>query len=48
MSALLENNLDLCYIDIVSEHGHDSFLLDVPLYHELLSAYFDRIARELS
>ncbi len=48
VSALLENNLDVSYIDIVSEHGHDSFLLDVPLYHELLSAYFDRVARELS
>ncbi len=47
VSALLENNLDVSYINIVSEHGHDSFLLDVPLYHELLGAYFERIEREL-
>ena len=48
MSALLENNLDVSYIDVESEYGHDSFLLEVPLYHDVLRAYFDRISLELS
>ena len=48
VSALLENNCDVSYIDIESEYGHDSFLLDVPLYHEVLAAYFDGIHRQLS
>ena len=43
VSALLENNLDVSYIDVESEYGHDSFLLEVPLYHDVLRAYFDRI-----
>ena len=47
VSALLENNRDVSYIDIESEYGHDSFLLDVPLYHEVLAAYFDGIHRQL-
>ena len=48
VSALLENNLDVSYIDVESEYGHDSFLLEVPLYHDVLRAYFDRISLELS
>lgn len=44
VSALLENNLDVSYIDVESEYGHDSFLLEVPLYHDVLRAYFDRIS----
>ena len=43
VSALLENNLDVSYIDVESEYGHDSFLLEVPLYHDVLRAYFNRI-----
>ena len=43
VSALLENNLDVSYIDVESDYGHDSFLLDVPLYHDVLNAYFNRI-----
>ena len=47
VSALLDNNLDVSFIDVESAQGHDSFLLDVPLYHEILHAYFERIHREL-
>ncbi|MGR8946569.1 MAG: homoserine O-succinyltransferase MetX [Gammaproteobacteria bacterium] len=48
VSALLENNCDVSYIDIESDYGHDSFLLDLQLYHEVLSAYFDGIHRQLT
>lgn len=47
VSALLDNNLEVSYVDVESEQGHDSFLLEVPQYHEILYAYFDRIYREL-
>ena len=42
--ALLDNDLDVSYVDIESELGHDSFLLPIPQYHKVLRAYFDRIA----
>ena len=41
--ALLDNDLDVSYVDIESELGHDSFLLPIPQYHNVLRAYFDRI-----
>ncbi|MBK6658517.1 MAG: homoserine O-acetyltransferase [Proteobacteria bacterium] len=41
--ALLDNDLDVSYVDIESELGHDSFLLPIPQYHQVLRAYFDRI-----
>jgi homoserine O-acetyltransferase len=44
--ALLDNDLDVSYIDIVSELGHDSFLLPIPHYHRVLDTYFARVAAE--
>ncbi len=44
--ALLEANLDVSYVELESELGHDSFLLEIPLYHEALAAWFQRIAAE--
>jgi len=41
--ALLDNDLDVSYVDIESELGHDSFLLPIAQYHEVLRAYFDRV-----
>jgi len=41
--ALLDNDLDVSYIDVESELGHDSFLLPIPQYHRVLRAYYDRI-----
>jgi len=43
VSALLDANLDVSYVEIESELGHDSFLLDIPLYHAALKTYFQRI-----
>jgi len=42
--ALLDNDLDVSYVDIESELGHDSFLLPIPQYHKVLRAYFDRVS----
>ncbi|MEN9727659.1 MAG: hypothetical protein RL434_2025 [Pseudomonadota bacterium] len=44
--ALLEADLDVSYVELESELGHDSFLLEIPLYHEALAAWFQRIAAE--
>ena len=41
--ALLDSDLDVSYVELESELGHDSFLLDIPLYHAALRAYFQRI-----
>lgn len=42
--ALLHNGLDVTYAEIESVAGHDSFLLDDPYYHGVVSAYMERIA----
>jgi homoserine O-acetyltransferase len=41
--ALLHNGRNVSYAEIDCAAGHDSFLLDEPRYHALLSAWFDRI-----
>ncbi len=41
--ALLHNRRNVSYAEVISSAGHDSFLLDDPHYHGVLSAYFDRI-----
>ena len=46
VKALLDANRDVSYVEIESEQGHDSFLLQVPLYHQVLRTYFERITRE--
>jgi homoserine O-acetyltransferase len=46
VKALLDNRLDVSYAEIAAPHGHDAFLLEDPRYHRLVTAYFDRIAKE--
>jgi homoserine O-acetyltransferase len=41
--ALLDADLDVSYVELESELGHDSFLLDIPQYHAALRTYFKRI-----
>ncbi len=41
--ALLHNRRNVSYAEVDCPAGHDSFLLDEPHYHALLSAWFDRI-----
>ena len=45
--ALLDNDKDVSYAEIESQHGHDAFLLPNPFYEGVFSAYIDRVAREV-
>ena len=47
MSALLETNKQVSYIEIQSKQGHDSFLKAIPRYHEVMEAALNRIAGEI-
>jgi homoserine O-acetyltransferase/O-succinyltransferase len=48
VEALLANQRDVSYAEINAPHGHDAFLLDDPKYHNVVRAYFERIALELT
>jgi len=43
LKALLDNELDVTYTEFKTVHGHDSFLMTDPHYHELMRAYFQSI-----
>ena len=43
VGALVANKLNVSYAEIDSPYGHDAFLMDEPIYHSLISAYFERI-----
>ena len=47
VKALLENKRNVTYAEIEAPHGHDAFLLDDKNYHDLIRAYFVRLAAEL-
>jgi len=46
VKALLDNRRDVTYAEIDAPHGHDAFLHDDVRYHQLVAAYFHRIAAE--
>jgi homoserine O-acetyltransferase len=46
VKALVDNNHDVSYAEIDAPHGHDAFLLDDPRYHDVVRAYFERIAAQ--
>ncbi len=48
VKALLDNRRAVSYAEIDAPHGHDAFLLDDPRYHNIVAAYFDRIAGGLA
>ncbi len=48
VEALLANQRDVTYAEINAPHGHDAFLLDDAKYHNVVRAYFNRIALEVS
>lgn len=48
VSALIANQHQVSYAEIDAPHGHDAFLLEDPRYHQLMAAYFDRIAGEIA
>ena len=46
--ALHDNDLNVSYAEIESHHGHDAFLLALPQYLSVFSAYMERVAGECS
>jgi homoserine O-acetyltransferase len=44
VKALVDNRAEVAYAEIDASHGHDAFLLDDPRYHDVMRAYFGRIA----
>jgi homoserine O-acetyltransferase/O-succinyltransferase len=46
--ALLDNSHRVSYSEIDVPHGHDAFLFDDDHYHQIVRAYFDRVALELA
>jgi methionine biosynthesis protein MetW len=46
VKALVDNDRDVSYAEIVAAHGHDAFLLDSPQYMAIVRAYYERIAEE--
>ena len=48
VDALIAANKDVCYGAIESNMGHDAFLLPNQRYEALLSAYLDRITKEIA
>jgi homoserine O-acetyltransferase len=43
VNALLKNDQNVSYAEVTSNFGHDSFLMAIPQYHAILSAYLGRI-----
>jgi homoserine O-acetyltransferase len=46
VKALVDNRLPVTYAEIEAPHGHDAFLMDDALYHDLLRAYLDNIRND--
>jgi homoserine O-acetyltransferase len=46
VKALVDNDRDVSYAEIVVAHGHDGFLLEDPQYLAVVGAYYERIAGE--
>ncbi len=48
VQALIANEREVAYAEIDAPHGHDAFLLDDSRYHNVVRAYFERIAQEIA
>lgn len=48
VDALVEADKDVTYACIESEKGHDAFLIPIPRYVKLFTAYMNRVAKELN
>ena len=44
--ALQSNKINVSYSEIECDQGHDSFLLDIENYMDVMHAYLKRVARE--
>ncbi|MEL7400588.1 MAG: homoserine O-acetyltransferase, partial [Pseudomonadota bacterium] len=47
VDALTHADKNVSYACIESENGHDAFLLPIPRYLEIFSAYMDRVAADI-
>lgn len=47
VKALLDNDADVSYAEVESQHGHDAFLLPNAHYEGVFHAYMKRIAHSL-
>ncbi|MCF6253542.1 MAG: homoserine O-acetyltransferase [Thiomicrorhabdus sp.] len=47
VKALLDNDADVCYAEITSEHGHDAFLLPNEHYEGVFRAYMKRVLQDV-
>ena len=47
VKALLDHKRSVTYAEIDAPHGHDAFLLDDARYHNVMRAYYERIATEI-
>ena len=45
--TLMQHRVPVTFREIVSPHGHDSFLLVVPEYHRLVAGFLDSVEREV-
>ncbi|MCY4128166.1 MAG: homoserine O-acetyltransferase [Gammaproteobacteria bacterium] len=48
VDALISAGCDVSYADIESLSGHDSFLLEIPRYHRILTSYMKQISESLA
>lgn len=48
VNALIDARKNVASAIIKSEHGHDSFLLPLPRYFDVLGSYLGRVATEVS
>jgi len=46
VKALVDNQRDVSYAEIIAPHGHDAFLLDTPQYHAVVRTYLERAREE--
>ncbi len=44
VKAMVENRLNVSYAEIEAPHGHDAFLMDDAIYHNLIRAYCERVS----
>jgi len=47
VDALISARRDVCSAVIASDHGHDSFLLPIPRYFDVLGGFLDRLHQDL-
>ena len=47
VKALLDNSISVSYAEIESTQGHDAFLMENKDYFAVMSAYLERVAREV-